>query len=189
MSYLRSDLKRYFRNKRGLARIKMVLLTQGIWATIVFRMGSWCHRRKGKFVWPILILPFLTVLQKMVEIGTGISIPFTANIGRGLYIGHFGGIVLSPDTVLGEYCNLSQGVTIGQAGRGGRQLTPVIGDRAYIGPGAKIFGGIRIGNDVAIGANAVVTKDLPDKAVAVGVPAQIVNFDGSKDFVIIPEET
>jgi serine O-acetyltransferase len=188
MSYLRSDLKRYFRNKRGLARIKMVLLTQGIWATIVFRMGSWCHRRKGKLVWPSLILPFLTVLQKVVELVTGISIPFTANIGRGLYIGHFGGIILSPDTVLGEYCNLSQGVTIGQAGRGGKQQTPVIGDRAYIGPGAKIFGGIRIGNDVAIGANAVVTKDLPDKAVAVGVPAQIISYGGSGDFVIFEGE-
>jgi serine O-acetyltransferase len=124
----------------------------------------------------------------LVEIATGISIPFTARIGPGLYIGHFGGIILSPETVLGENCNISQGVTIGQAGREGKQLTPIIGDRVYIGPGAKIFGGIKIGNDVAIGANAVVTKDLPDNAVAVGVPAKIVSYEGSKDFVIFDHD-
>jgi serine O-acetyltransferase len=91
---------------------------------------------------------------------------------------------LGTKTVIGENCNISQGVTIGQAGREGKQLTPIIGDRVYIGPGAKIFGGIKIGNDVAIGANAVLTKDLPDNAVAVGVPAKIVSYEGSHDFVI-----
>ena len=84
---------------------------------------------------------------------------------------------------MGEFCNLSQGVTIGQAGRGGEQYSPVIGDRVYIAPGVKIFGKVMIGNDVAIGANAVVTKDLPDNAVAVGIPAKIVSYDSSGDFV------
>ena len=92
---------------------------------------------------------------------------------------------MSTNAVLGEYCNISQGITIGQAGRGGKQSTPVIGNRVYIAPGAKIFGGITIGDDVAIGANAVVTTDLPDNAVAVGIPAKIINYKGSKDFVII----
>jgi serine O-acetyltransferase len=185
MSYLSKDLKRYFRNKSFLPRVKTVLLTQGIWAIIVFRMGSWCHVRKAKYFLLRFALPFLTIAQKLIEIATGISIPFTTRIGPGLYIGHFGGIILSPQAVLGENCNISQGVTIGQAGREGKQLTPIIGDRVYIGPGAKIFGGIKIGNDIAVGANAVVTKDLPDNAVAVGVPAKIISYEGSKDFVII----
>jgi serine O-acetyltransferase len=61
----------------------------------------------------------------------------------------------------------------------------VIGNRVYIGPGAKLFGGIKVGDNVAIGANAVVTKDLPENAVAVGVPAKIINYNGSADFIIV----
>jgi serine O-acetyltransferase len=185
MSFLKEDIKRYTRNKTFVQKLKVICLTQGIWATVIYRAGSWCHNRKKKLPWVRIILPFLTIFQKMVEIMTGISLPFTAIIGKGLYIGHFGGIILSHNAALGEYCNISQGVTIGQAGRGGQQFSPIIGDRVYIGPGAKVIGKIEIGNDVAIGANAVVTKDLPDNAVAVGVPASVINFNGSKDFVIV----
>jgi serine O-acetyltransferase len=85
--------------------------------------------------------------------------------------------------VLGECCNISQGITIGQAGRGDQQFVPIIGDRVYIGPGAKLFGKLTIGNDVAIGANAVVTRDLPDNAVAVGIPAKVINLGSSRDFI------
>lgn len=126
----------------------------------------------------------MTVFQKLVEILSGISIPFTAQIGKGLYIGHFGGIIIGGEIVMGDFCNLSQGVTIGQAGRGGKQLSPIIGNRVYIGPGAKVFGGIRIGNDVAIGANAVVSDDVPDNGVVVGVPGKIISYTSSKDFVL-----
>lgn len=188
--FLKYDLYRYFYpndqiDKVSLYRkIKLILLTQGIWATLVYRAGAWCIRHRSKLgILVKVILPILTICHKFVEITTGIDIPFTARIGRGLYIGHFGQIILSPYAVLGEFCNISQGMTIGQAGRGSEQFTPVIGDRVYIGPGAKIFGKVMIGNDVAIGANAVVTKDLPDNAVAVGVPAKIINYNSSQEFV------
>lgn len=189
MTNLKDDLKRYFRNAPGIwSKLKIIVLTQAIWSTFVYRAGSWCHNNKARLFPLRFVLPILTVIQKITEIATGIQIPFTARIGKGLYIGHFGCIILSPMTRMGKFCNISQGVTIGQAGRCGLQETPVIGNRVYIGPGAKLFGGITIGNDVAIGANAVVTKDLPDFAVAVGVPAKIISFDGSKDFVIFNED-
>lgn len=188
--YLKYDLYRYFypddrSDTLSLAgKLRKIILTQGIWALIVYRAGSWCVRNKARLGWVrFLVLPFLTVLQKLVEIATGIEIPFTAKIGRGLYIGHFGQIILSPQAVLGECCNISQGITIGQAGRGDQQFTPIIGDRVYIGPGAKLFGKLTVGNDVAIGANAVVTRDLPDNAVAVGVPAKVISLDSSRDFI------
>ena len=189
-AFLKYDLYRYFypndeaKELGLLTKIKLVLLTQGIWAIIVYRAGYWCVRNRGRIgILSKIMFPLLTVCKKMVEIATGIDIPFTARIGRGLYIGHFGQIILSTRTVMGEFCNLSQGVTMGQAGRGSEQYTPLIGDRVYIGPGAKIFGKVAIGNDVAIGANAVVTKDLPDNAVAVGVPAKIISYGTSRDFV------
>lgn len=185
MSYLKEDLKRFFRMDTSIvSKLKTLLLTQGVWAVVVYRMGAWCIVNKKTRPYLKIVSPFLTILQKISEILTGVSIPFTAKIGKGLYIGHFGCIILSPGTIMGEYCNLSQGVTIGQAGRGGKQPTPIIGDRVYMGPGAKIFGGIIIGNDVAIGANAVVTKDLPDNSVAVGIPAEVINYKSSRDFII-----
>jgi len=67
--------------------------------------------------------------------------------------------------------------------RGSKKGTPIIGDNVYIGPGAKIIGNVNIGNDVAIGANAVVTKDLPPFAVAVGVPARVISLKGSEGYV------
>jgi len=189
-NYLKYDLYRYFYSSDSIedmsfvAKLKTILLTQGIWALVVYRAGSWCVRNRQKIgIFSKIVLPLLTLCQKFVEITTGIDIPFTAKIGRGLYIGHFGQIILSTRTIMGECCNLSQGVTIGQAGRGSDQHTPIIGDRVYIGPGSKVFGKVSIGNDVAIGANAVVTKDLPDNAVAVGIPAKIINYNSSRDFV------
>lgn len=188
-SYVAEDLRRYFvlgdcTNLFG--KIKLIVLTQGIWAILVYRTGSWCVNRKKRFNFLIrLVLPFITICQKVIEICTGISLPFTTKVGKGLYIGHFGGIIIGHKVILGKYCNVSQGVTIGQSGRGGIQSSPIIGDRVYIGPGAKVFGGIKIGNDVGIGSNSVVTKDIPDRGVAVGIPARVISYNGSKDFIII----
>ncbi|MDD2852260.1 MAG: serine acetyltransferase [Desulfuromonadaceae bacterium] len=188
--YLKYDLYRYFypddqtETISFLGKLRLIVLTQGIWALIIYRAGFWCVRNSKRLgVLVRLLLPCLTVCQKIVEIATGIDIPFTARIGRGLYIGHFGQIILSTRTVMGEFCNLSQGVTIGEAGRGAERHVPRIGDRVYIAPGVKLFGKLTIGNDVAIGANAVVTRDLPDNAVAVGIPAKVINLESSRDFV------
>jgi serine O-acetyltransferase len=123
-------------------------------------------------------------VHALLQLLTQTELPPQANIGGGLHVGHVGGIVVSPEARIGRDCNLSQGVTIGIAGRGDRRGVPCIGDRVYIGPGAKVFGKIRIGNDVAIGANAVVREDVPDGAVVAGIPAKVVSMRGSKDFVV-----
>jgi serine O-acetyltransferase len=110
----------------------------------------------------------------------GIEIARHANIGPGLYIGHFGGIVISPQAVIGTECTVSHGVTIGSSGEGSESGVPVIGDQCYIAPGAKLFGKIRVGNNVKIGANAVIHKDLPDNAIAVLSPGfEIISFKGN----------
>lgn len=121
--------------------------------------------------------------EMMVQITTGITIEAGCDIGPGLYIGHYGNIFLPNGVKIGKFCNISQENTIGVAGRNEKRGLPEIGDFVYIGPGAKIIGKIKIGNNTAIGANAVVTKDLPDNAVAVGVPAEIINYNSSRDFI------
>ena len=101
MAYLKEDFKRYLRGKRGFFNIvKISFLTQGLWAIIVYRAGSWCFNNKKNKIWVRLILPFLSLSSKLVEVTTGISIPFSARIGKGFYIGHFGAIILSPQTII-----------------------------------------------------------------------------------------
>ena len=97
----------------------------------------------------------------------GIDLPAEAQIGPGLRIGHFGGIVVSKDVVIGRNLDLSHGVTIGVSGEGSQRGTPRIGDNVYVAPGAKLFGPIVIGNNVKIGANAVVYQTVSDDCIVV----------------------
>ena len=132
---------------------------------LLLRLCSYTHRvprLKLTVHWP------LRLLYRRYTYLYGISIPYSTRIGGGLYLGHFGGIVVNAASVIGRNCNISHGVTLGQANRGGNAGVPVLGDRVYIGPGAKLVGGVEISSGVAIGANCVVTKDAPTNAVVVG---------------------
>ena len=164
----------------------MLLTEQGLWALAEYRFSHWGLIRVRLPVVRQLMLFVSLIWHKLVEVATGICLPAGATIGKGLYIGHFGGIFLSGHAVLGEHCTLSQCVTVGYGGRGEGLGEPVVGDRVYIAAGAKVIGKIQVGNDVAIGANAVVVKDVPDHAVVVGVPARVVNMNGSADFLDPP---
>jgi len=113
----------------------------------------------------------------------GISIPPSTEIGSGFYIGHFGGIEINFRSVIGKNCNISQGVTLGAANREANKGYPTLGDNIYIGPGAKIVGAVKIGNNVAIGANCVVTKDIMENSVVVGVPARVISEEGSAGYI------
>jgi len=113
----------------------------------------------------------------------GIAISPSTEIGSGFYIGHFGGIGVNKNSKIGNNCSMSNGVTLGQANRGRNKGYPVIGNNVYIGPGAKIVGAVKVGNNAAIGANCVVTKDIPDNAVVVGVPGRIISYKGSQGYV------
>jgi serine O-acetyltransferase len=105
------------------------------------------------------------------QILTGIDLPCEVTIGHRFRIEHFGGIIVSGDTVIGDDCILRNGVTIGMK-KIGEPGSPVIGNRVEIGAGAKILGKIHIGDDAQIGANAVVIRDVPAGHIAVGIPAR-----------------
>jgi serine O-acetyltransferase len=180
-SELREDIDRWIYMTNGNWVVTW-LTTQGLWVMTQYRFSRWVHYY---FHIPVLrtgLKLICAISQKFIELATGVELPNRAEVGGGLFITHANGIIVHINAKIGRHCNLGQQVTIGVGGRAHRG-TPVIGDRVFIGPGAKLFGPIQIGNDVAIGANAVVTKPLPDSAVAVGVPAKIVNYHGSQDFV------
>lgn len=142
---------------------------QGFWAMVVYRFGRW--RYGVRPVWLRKVLSGLyKVLFKFVQIVTGIELPCEAVVGRNFVIDHHGGIVVSGYARFGDNCRIRSGVCVGLA-RVDDPCAPVIGHNVDIGIGAKVLGRITIGDNVLIGANAVVLCDVPANSIAVGVPA------------------
>jgi len=184
---VRADIDRYrFMNRDKRLWVFDLIISMefmGLWATLDYRARRWI-KMKVRVPGIRQLLRLLTFFSKFaVQTTTGIILPSDADIGKGLYIGHWGCVVVNGGSVMGENCNLSQDVTLGIAGRGDERGAPVVGNRVYIAPGVRIIGRVTVGDDVAIGANAVVTKDIPDRAVAVGIPAKVISYDGSADFI------
>lgn len=177
---VRSDLYRRAGTVSARAFLRHYFIEPG------FKYGFWLRVRQFVASRPLLRILFLPVMKLvMLQLGFkyGIMIAGVARIGPGFYICHFGGIWISNEAVIGRNVNISQDVTIGVTCRGKRQGAPVIGDNVYIGPGAKVIGRIRVGNNVAIGANSLVCRDVPDNAVVVGVPARIISMHGAAGYV------
>jgi len=138
-----------------------------------------CSNRLLKYT----LYPFARIVLRRYRYKFGIDIHWTTDIGPGFYISHFGGVVVNPEAIIGRNCNISQGVTIGQVNRGPRKGSPRIGDNVYIAPGAKLIGSIVVGTGSAVGANSVVTKDVPAGVTVAGVPSKVISDQGSKGYV------
>ena len=125
------------------------------------------------YQWKIPLLPkFIKLLIFLIY---NSSIPYEAKLGKGTRFGYGGiGVVIHKRTIMGKNCMVGSNVTIG--GRSGYYQVPIIGDNVYIATGAKVLGPITIGNNVIIGANAVVIDNVPDNAVVAGVPARIIRI-------------
>ncbi len=184
---LAKDIRRYLprgRKEEAISPLRacwMMARQPALWAISNYRFGRWVHTRCPRPARILLRVPY-SLWRWLVSPPTGIHIPWDADIGPGLYIGHYGGIWIGPVRI-GERCNIAHGVTIGRGGRGRRSGYPTIGDRVWIGPGAVLFGKIRIGNDVAVAANSVVFVNVPDGATYAGNPGQVVCAFGSRDLI------
>ena len=174
---LRADIERYtgiIDEPIGRLRLwRSLAETQGVWAVATYRLGRWANEEAPRALRPAAKAAYFA-LFKLVEITTGVSLPSHARIGRGFYVGHFGNIIVHPDTIMGERCSISQGVTIGVLGGARKPGVPRFGNDVYIGAGAKILGPVTVGDGATIGTNAVVLEDVPAGATAVGVPARII---------------
>ncbi|KIA89943.1 serine acetyltransferase [Kaistella jeonii] len=114
---------------------------------------------------------FWRLILRHYQIKYGFQIYPETQIGEGLYLGHWGALVVNPKTKIGKNCNIAQGVTIAQANRGQNKGVPEIGNEVWIGPNAVIVGNIKIGNNVLIAPNAYVHTDIPSNAIVMGNPA------------------
>ncbi|WP_353720818.1 serine acetyltransferase [Dyadobacter sp. 676] len=114
------------------------------------------------------------LLYRRYGVKYGIQIPLSVQIGKGLLLPHFGGIVVNSQCRIGDNCTLLHNVTIGNTKRGEKKGAPSIGNRVYIGPGAVIVGGIVVGDNVLIAPNSYVNLDVPSNSVVVGNPARVI---------------
>lgn len=149
-----------------------LLTVQGFIAVATYRLGSFIYSLPRGLSLPLRAVHH--VLQKLVEITTGIMLPVGVEAGSGLYIGHFGGIVINGGVRIGTDCKISHGVTIGTKGAGRGSGVPTLGDKVYIGAGAVVMGNIHVEDRAIIGANAVVIKDVPQGVIVGGVPARVI---------------
>lgn len=142
-------------------------------AIYFYRVSRWLYLHH------IPVLPKLITL--LIFLIYNSKIPYQAKIGRESTFGYGGmGVVIHSKSIIGENCTICQQVTIG-GGNSRFPGVPVIGNNVYIAKGSIVMGGITIGNNVTIGANAVVTKPVPDNAIVAGVPAKILRI---KEYII-----
>lgn len=178
---IRSD---YCKNKKyGGHFFSIVFLNQGFWALFQYRIAHWVHQKIKIQPFRFIFLTITLFWRKIIEISTGISIPASVSIGHSFYIGHFGGIIINADSIIGDNCNISQGVTIGVSGIEEKRGVPIIGNAVYIGANAVLAGKITIGNNVLIGACSLVNSTVVDNSVVVGVPAIVISTNGSKGYI------
>jgi serine O-acetyltransferase len=183
---VRRDLQRYFaiESRTGapslLEKAKIVFESHGLKAILVHRFGFWIDRSVSA---PILRLPlkaFYLSLHETMNALWGIYIHGAADIEGGLFIPHPNGVMIGA-VRMGEDCCVSQNATIGVRPGAGVKDSPTLGNRVWIGPGAVLFGRVKVADGVAIGALTVVGRNLPPRCLASGNPMQIVkrNFDNS----------
>lgn len=179
--HLLEDIRAYRRNDPAARSVaEILLLYNGLHATIDYRVAHWLHTHRFRFL--------ARALSQWSKLWTGIEIHPGAQIGRRLVIDHGTGIVIGETAEIGDDCLLYQGVTLGGTGKDVGKRHPTLGNNVMVGAGAKVLGPFRVGNNARIAANAVVLREVPENATVVGVPGRIVKLSGEKlDHIHTPD--
>jgi serine O-acetyltransferase len=154
------------RDPAAVSRADVLLNSPGLHAIWAYRLAHLMWLRPG-------LKPVARLLMTVVRSVTGVEIHPGARIGRRFFIDHGMGVVIGETAEVGDDVMLYHGVTLGGRSLAKVKRHPTVGDRVTIGAGARVLGPIEIGDDVQIGANSVVVKDVPPGAVATGIPARV----------------
>lgn len=182
---IKDDYKRLIefnpKNASSYRFIKNAFFDDSFCVTFWFRLGTFMWGRRAK---PVMKIPYFIVRNILSHEShkTGIQISIGTLCGGGLKFFHYGSVIIANSVILGKNVSIHHDVTLGRIFTGPNKGVPTIGDNVVIFPGAKIIGNIRIGNNVVIGANAVVLNDVPDNCVVAGNVARIISHDSSKCF-------
>lgn len=168
--------------RRDYERHGRSLKAPELWVIAVYRYGEWSREHDG-------VLGKVTgkvygALNLGIYLTTGCSVHREVKVGDDLHIIHTGNIRIHPETVIGHRVGIMHDVTIGT--NPDRPGAPKIGDDVFIGTGAKILGGVTIGNGARIAANSLVIHDVPAGATAVGVPARVLRYTGRPESEVPP---
>jgi putative colanic acid biosynthesis acetyltransferase WcaB len=156
---IKADIKANSRNSKGL------------FIVLAYRVANFCnHLSRQNIILRILLLPVSFIYKVVVDYIMGIYIPAETIIGRGLIVYHGYGLVVHPSTIIGNYCTLRHGVTIGSKD-GSEVDVPRIGSGVSIGAMAVIIGNITIGDRVTVGACSLVHRSVPAESTVFGNPA------------------
>lgn len=180
-STLRADVYRYCGKADLQAFISAYMQYPGFRFTYYLRKVAYYSARKRS--WGAFAYAYNRILLDHYRFKYGFDISPVTSIGPGLYIGHFGGIVISPYAILGRNVNIAQGVTIGATSRGTRKGAPTLEDRVWVGTHAIIVGKITVGHDALIAPGAYVNFDVPSGVVVLGNPGKVVSTTGSSGYV------
>jgi serine O-acetyltransferase len=152
--------------------LEVLVCYPGLQALFFHRFAHWLFK---------IGIPFFPrFISHLSRFLTGIEIHPGAQIGQGVFIDHGMGVVIGETAIIGDYCLIYQGVTLGGTGKETGKRHPTLGENVVIGGGAKVLGNIQIGNDVRIGAGSVVLRDVPSNCTVVGIPGRIVYRSGVK---------
>jgi serine O-acetyltransferase len=172
-SRLRSDIQCILdRDPAARSKWEVVTCYPGFHALVLHRGSHWLWHRDLRW-----LARFVSLFSRWL---TGIEIHPGAQIGDGVFIDHGMGVVIGETAEVGDGCTIYQGVTLGGTSlTKGAKRHPTLGRNVVVGAGAKILGGFTVGDDAAVGSNAVVTKPVPAGATAVGIPARIIQAEDS----------
>lgn len=174
------DLYRYVGRKSQniFVQIRYVIFTPGFRYIYFYRKTSLAKHKVSRF--------FYHYCMRCCMLKYGIQIPYQTRIGRGFRILHFGHIVINPAAVIGNNFNICQGALIGSAS-GKRKGVPKIGNNVYIGANAIVIGGINIEDNVLIAPGAFVNFDVPSNSIVIGNPGKIIHKDNpTAPYIVFP---
>jgi len=170
---IKQDLRAVFdRDPAATSKLEVVLTYAGFHALLAYRISHWLKAHD------VPILP--RVISQLARWVTGVEIHPAAQIGTGFFIDHGMGVVIGETAEIGDYVTLFQGVTLGGTGKERGKRHPTLGNHVVVGAGAKILGGITIGDNVKIGANSVVLRNVPANSTVIGVPARVIKTQGER---------
>ena len=159
-------------------KLKYIFFVPGYTYTFFYRKSKAGHLRH-----------LYRILLRLTSYITHIQIPYQTQIGEGLYIGHFGSIIVNPDAVIGKNFCISVGTLVGNA-LGKKKGVPTIGDNVFMGRNSIVIGNVTIGNNVLIAPGAFVNFDVPDNSIVIGNPGQIIpqNSSPTEKYIVYPVE-
>ncbi len=160
------------RDPAARSKLEIFLLYPGVHATIYHRIAHFFYRHDLRFI--------ARFVSQWSRFWTGIEIHPGAKIGRRFVIDHGMGIVIGETAEIGDDCLLYHGVTLGGTGKDQGKRHPTLGNNVMVSTGAKVLGPFKVGDGARIAANAVVLREVPENATAVGVPARVVRIAGEK---------